>query len=58
MSPDSPSYPADAGASTFLLTVRGTPVPSTLKVRTADESYGIFRTAHDLNLRRQPLRTG
>ena len=31
MSPDSPSYPADAGPSTFLLTVRGTPLPSTLE---------------------------
>ena len=31
MSPDEPSYPPDAGAQTFLLTVRGTPVPATVE---------------------------
>jgi len=31
MSPDGPSYPSDASAQTFLLTVRGTPVPATVE---------------------------
>jgi hypothetical protein len=31
MSADAPSYPADAGAQTFLLTVRGTTNPATLE---------------------------
>jgi len=31
MSPDGPSYPPDASAQTFLLTVRGTPVPATVE---------------------------